>query len=446
MKYILEKTGLTYLMQKIKEFFIKKPAGGTQGQVLMMGSSEPEWSNLPTMLTYKGQLSTESDLANVQNPSIGDVYFIVDSSKEFVCIDNTTSPVTWEALGIDQVQVDWDQIDQNAKDYIKNKPTEPGSNGYFVRYNNNNQYSWTEGLSLQQFNELERYPVHNYLSHLVAAGVPKPVKVIELSKDNINGNTVFVFDLIILSNNYQYNSNNYYYYTSYTVLVQLIGNQWQVQAVCKGRVNFGSSNILENSLRASYDNNKLTIAWASGVSAGGFNYYVASDIRTDGTYTADQIRQNNIFYYNTAEEGNNIDSINRATIFFNNLIISNLSSDYIISINQCKKTQSTFYNTSIDIQPTSTDNIILKLNNNYTLTIKGESSIAGSFEKNAFIYNDSGSPQTLTIQPDTNFNLHNLYDNSGSTCTITVPNGKCLQLTITYWKNNEAVWDGKLES
>ena len=231
MKYILEKTGLTYLMQKIKEFFIKKPAGGTQGQVLMMGSSEPEWSNLPTMLTYKGQLSTESDLANVQNPSIGDVYFIIDSSKEFVCIDNTTSPVTWEALGIDQVQVDWNQIDQNAKDYIKNKPTEPGSNGYFVRYNNNNQYSWTEGLSLQQFNELERYPVHNYLPHNIHELTPGAdgsiIKIIEIKKDNIDGNTVFAFDLCILSNNYRDNyGNNYYYYINSTVLVSYMLAEW----------------------------------------------------------------------------------------------------------------------------------------------------------------------------------------------------------------------------
>lgn len=426
MKYILEKTGLTYLMQKIKEFFIKKPAGGTQGQVLMMGSSEPEWSNLPTMLTYKGNKPSTADLPLVSTASIGDVWYVEDTSNEHVCVEDasTQSGKRWEVLG---------------------SQSEPGSNGYFVRYNNNNQYSWTEGLSLQQFNELERYPVHNYLAHLVVDGVSKPVKVIELSSDNINGNTVFVFDLIILSNNYYYNSNNYYYYTSYTIFVQLIGIQWQIQAVCKGRVNFGLSNILDNSLHAYYDSNKLTITWTSGVPAGGFNYYVASDIRTDGTYTVDQIRQNNVFYYTTAEAGNNIDSITRSEIFFNNLTVSNLSTDYITSINQCKKTQSTFYNTSIDIQPTSTDCIILKLNNSYTLTIKGVSSIAGSFEKNAFIYNDSGSSQTLTIQPDTNFTLHNLYDSSGSTCTITVPNGKCLQLTITYWKNNEAVWDGKLE-
>lgn len=60
-------------------------------------------SDISAVFKYKGSVATVADLQTVSNPQVGDVYQVVTgpqgSSCEYVCIDPTTNPLTWEELG-----------------------------------------------------------------------------------------------------------------------------------------------------------------------------------------------------------------------------------------------------------------------------------------------------------------------------------------------------------
>ena len=122
----LDYGGLDHFLTKLKSFFIKKPEG-QPGQFLKLNDNyEGEWSNLPSMLTYKGSKATLADVWAITDMQLGDVWSV--DNDEYFCKDPSlpASEGRWELLGqimTTQVQVDWNEADTTSVKYIQNKPT-----------------------------------------------------------------------------------------------------------------------------------------------------------------------------------------------------------------------------------------------------------------------------------------------------------------------------------
>lgn len=78
------------------------PAGGTAYDVAINGWSDlAKKSELAAVFTYKGSVEEYSDLANVSNPKVGDVWHVEETNSEYVYVEdpNNQGQYIWEELG-----------------------------------------------------------------------------------------------------------------------------------------------------------------------------------------------------------------------------------------------------------------------------------------------------------------------------------------------------------
>ena len=93
--------GLDHFLDKLKSFFIKNPKEKGEGKYLRCidNNGNVEWAEFPSLLTYKGNKATYSQLPDSNNLP-GDVWHVEENDAEYVWILNTDgTSYNWEYMG-----------------------------------------------------------------------------------------------------------------------------------------------------------------------------------------------------------------------------------------------------------------------------------------------------------------------------------------------------------
>ena len=99
--------------------------GGT-ASVPFTSEDRAKLDNLQTPMQIKGRVDSVGDLPT-EGVSVGDVYLVglsgSETFDEYVCVELSGSPEApvWESVGKTQAQADWNQNNNTASDYVKNR-------------------------------------------------------------------------------------------------------------------------------------------------------------------------------------------------------------------------------------------------------------------------------------------------------------------------------------
>lgn len=99
--------------------------GGT-ASVPFTSEDRAKLDNLQTPMQIKGRVDSVGDLPT-EGVSVGDTYLVglsgSDTFDEYVCVGLSGSPEApvWESVGKTQAQADWNQNNNTASDYVKNR-------------------------------------------------------------------------------------------------------------------------------------------------------------------------------------------------------------------------------------------------------------------------------------------------------------------------------------
>lgn len=459
MKKILEQSGLIYLMQKIKQYFIKKPAiQGQSGQVLALDNDgNTIWSSLPTMLSYKGTKTLLSEVTSLTDCSVGDVWYVSDNSSEYVCISvNVDTTGVWEQLG-PHTQSDWTQSDSGALDYIKNKPNlmpEPINVGTFLRSKDAlGNYSWIEGVTQDEFKEKTFYSVSHTLPHSTS-GTSRQV-VFEVNPQNFTGDTILTFKIYLQGQGTSLSNTSLWsrYFCNMTIIMyyDYQNTDWTIHGILNNYSNTIENQHSSNSFTALVDSTtkKVSFSWLGNCLSDTFTYLILSNVETTGSYTSKDIQENAINYktqQNTIVNSTSSIIWQKTELFHTD--ITELQVNYCDAIctthGILNVSDNMLTNSSYAIANTSPDFIRFDLSSttNFTLNI-GYAYDTNPTNKNIIIINNNSVPITVNISVSSGAILRNFY---GSSNTVTIPVNKSFECIITFWRYGAYSWNGGLEA